>query len=100
MSMKGAATNEELVKLDKEELDDVAGGLFWFGVEDEEGHEVDCFSTYYRRVNNHSCPNSSSGKHKFVFMYEADGDRHFKCEYCGETAQKGGNSSKSNSSPP
>ena len=84
---------DDLVKLDEEELDNVAGGFFFFGNEEENGHEMGCGCCYYvqREDLPVRCPNNSSGKHKFEATdetipcqgaFSVYGKTVFVCKYC------------------
>ncbi len=88
---------DDLVKLDEEQLDDVAGGWFGLGTEAEDEHEIGCIYLWYKDVNPVLCSESSSGKHGFDFCYDETkkvGERSiptckiFKCKYCGTTARR------------
>ena len=85
--------SDDLVKLDEEELDNVAGGFFFFGNEEENGHEMGCGCCYYvqREDLPVRCPNNSSGKHKFEATdetipcqgaFSVYGKTVFVCKYC------------------
>ena len=84
---------DDLLKLDDEQLDDVAGGWFGFTGDAEDGNELGCFKDYYITVCRERCNNSPSGKHGFVFVcYEYLSDdikyNRLKCRYCGLKAYK------------
>ena len=84
---------DNLVKLDDEQLDDVAGGWFGFTGDAEDGNELGCFKDYYITVCRERCNNSPSGKHGFVFVcfeYLSDDIKYnrLKCKYCGLKAYK------------
>ncbi len=86
------APKDELVKLDEEELDDVAGGWGFIGTllgrEDENGHEICCFWAYFQGVESASCKKSNSGKHLFIadkpsrYVFS----HSYSCQYCGMSA--------------
>jgi hypothetical protein len=83
--------NDELVKLDEEQLDDVAGGIWGLGGEAEDGHEVGCFMYWYGLFVSSSCPKSDSGKHNFEYTGSYDDGYYicdcYKCRYCGVEAE-------------
>ena len=72
----------DLEKLDDEQLDDVAGGLFGSRGEDEEGYDLGCLFDWYKSVKSLKCNNSSSGKHHFINEHEENGLKVYDCEYC------------------
>ena len=74
--------SDDLKKLDDEQLDDVAGGVWWLEEDTEDGHEVSCMGWYYSCVIPRKCSKSESGKHYFVELSRTC----FKCKYCGTEA--------------
>ena len=74
---------DDLVKLEDGQLDDVAGGILWFGPEDEEGHELNCWAFYYENCRSYTCAESETGKHRFE---KQSGCALYICKYCGTTA--------------
>ncbi len=73
---------DDLVKLEDEQLDDVAGGVLWLEEDTEDGHEVSCMGWYYSCVIPRKCSKSESGKHYFEELSRTC----FKCKYCGTEA--------------
>ena len=80
------------VKLDEDELDNVAGGFFFFGNNEDGGREMGCGCCYYvqREDLPKICPGNSSGKHHFEASSETipcqgapDGQKTvYVCKYC------------------
>ncbi len=81
-------SGDDLVKLDDGQLDDVAGGLFGSGGEDENGKDLGCLFDWYKSVKSYKCPNSTSGKHKFINEHEEGGFKVYDCEYCDMKAYR------------
>ncbi len=79
---------DDLVKLDDEQLDDVAGGLFGLGGEDEYGYDLGCLFNWYKSVKSPKCRNSSSGKHRFSYLRDEKGLRVYDCKYCDMKAYR------------
>ena len=77
---------DDLVKLEDEQLDDVAGGWFGLSTEAEDEHEVGCMIRWYKGAESSSCPKSNSGKHNFVFQNGEDVFNNYICKYCGMEA--------------
>ena len=84
---------DELVKLDEDELDSVAGGFLNFGAKEENGREMGCGCCYYvqREDLPKICPGNSSGQHCFEESSETIpcqrvfGDNTktvYVCKYC------------------
>ena len=89
--------NEECSKgkeLSDEEISNVSGGLFWFGEDAPDGHEIGCFYTYYIEwihyyFTNNICPNCKSTN---VHILNPNGIRaSYICNDCGEYTQDPGN---------
>ncbi len=78
---------EDLVKLDEEELDNVAGGIFGFGEEAPDGHEIGCFAnfSYYISASSY-CPQNPDNGHDYEFIGLDPQDEDYelyKCKHCG-----------------
>ncbi len=81
------SVQDELVKLDEEELDNVAGGAFGFGTKAPDGHEIGCiFSFSYYVGPNSFCPNNYDDGHEYVFVGldpEDEDYELYQCKHCG-----------------
>ena len=77
---------EEPVVLDENDLDQVAGGMFWFGDDAPDGHEIGCFATYYNTIEdyyfeNHVC---ACGSKNVGISKEGNSSYwEFLCHDCG-----------------
>ena len=89
---------DDLVKLNEEQLDDVAGGALWFGEYAQDGHEIGCWWPWYKEVNPVLCPVAQSKKHSFIYKgkkqwqdgaVKTDGysvTYYYSYEHCGTSA--------------
>ena len=89
----------ELEPVDDEEMEAVAGGMFFSGPEAADGHEIGCFFSAMWYVNQDEadqlcCPKSPDHKHDYVrqqsyVMVDQHGHEHNiyrlldVCKYCG-----------------
>ena len=71
---KNEKMNDELVKVNDGEMDNVAGGIFGLDDDAPDGHEKSCFQAFHFEGE---CSKSSDGYH-----YWADGPIVPCCKYC------------------
>ena len=50
---KESANSTEAVELTKDDLDEVAGGIFWFGDDAPDGHEIGCWVYWYDTIEDY-----------------------------------------------
>ncbi|MBR2737413.1 MAG: hypothetical protein IKD88_01685 [Lachnospiraceae bacterium] len=77
---------EEPVALDEKDLDQVAGGMFFFGDEAPDGHELGCFAFYYDTIDDYYFSNMvcACGSQNVVITRVDGSDYwHFECRNCG-----------------
>lgn len=79
---------DELVKLDEDELDSVAGGIFGCGDKAPDGKEIGCFTgkSYYRTAD-HYCPQNPGVGHDLYYLEDDPTDDDYeihKCRLCGK----------------
>ena len=81
------SAGDDLVKLDEEELDDVAGGVFGFGDDAPDGHEIGCIFNFSYYVSASSyCPQNPDNGHDYEFIGLDPQDEDYelyKCKHCG-----------------
>ncbi len=71
---KDEKMNDELVKVNDGEMDNVAGGIFGQDEDHADGHEKSCFQAFHFEGE---CSKSSDGYHYWV-----DGKYAPYCKYC------------------
>ena len=71
---KDEKMNDELVKVNDGEMDNVAGGIFGLDDDAPDGHEKSCFQAFHFKGE---CSKSSDGYHYWV-----DGKYAPYCKYC------------------
>lgn len=81
---KNEKMNDELVKINDGEMDNVAGGVLGFGEDYEDGHEKSCMLTYHHE---NECKKSPDGYHYWEFKLE---DLTEVCIRCGKLSQPEG----------
>ena len=78
---KNEKMNDELVKINDGEMDNVAGGVLGFGEDHEDGHERSCMLTYH---SENECGESPDGYH---FWYKDERNcKIVTCKYCRQIA--------------
>ena len=82
---KNNITNDELLKLLDDEMDNVAGGVLGFGEDYEDGHEKSCMLTYHHA---NECKESPDGYHYWEFKSESSLTE--VCTRCGKLNQPEG----------
>ena len=86
------SAGDDLVKLDEEELDDVAGGAFGFGPKAPDGHEIGCIFNFSYYVSASSyCPQNQDNGHDYDFIGLDPQDEDYelyKCKHCGHESFK------------
>ena len=88
MTEQDISAGDDLVKLDEEELDDVAGGVFGFGDDAPDGHEIGCFANFSYYLSKDSfCPKRWHDGHEYSFWNndpQDDDYEIYKCKLCGK----------------
>ncbi len=74
---KNEKMNDELVKVNEDEMDNVAGGILWCGEDYDDGFEKSCVMSWHHE---NECEKSPDGYHYWV---EGVGCPH-KCKYCNK----------------
>lgn len=69
--------NDELVKVNEDEMDNVAGGAFFFGKDHDDGFEINCAFAWH---SENECKKSPDGYHYWI---EGKGTAH-QCKYCNK----------------